>query len=134
MAFSSDRAVVAGKFIAGVDEMGMGNRQPGIFAGIFCVPFSAWLGNILGNSMFSLQKLLGKEDKFFNLLEASAEEARASVQALVKLNKNPDQPTLLYEFIQSRRKDKQITAQISEAVYTTFVTALEREDIQELSN
>ena len=38
--------------------------------------------------MFSLQKLLGKEDKFFTLLEASAEEARASVQALVKLSKS----------------------------------------------
>src|ERR1700722_4547621 len=84
--------------------------------------------------MFSLQKLLGKEDKFFDLLEASAEEARASVQALVKLAKNPEQTTLLYEFIQARRKEKQIRAQISEAVYTTFVTALEREDIENLSH
>jgi uncharacterized protein Yka (UPF0111/DUF47 family) len=98
------------------------------------VPFSARLGNIGGNAMFSLQKLLGKEDKFFDLLEASAEEARVSVQALVKLTKNPDQTTLLYDFIQSRRKEKQIRAQISEAVYTTFVTALEREDIEDLSH
>ena len=37
--------------------------------------------------MFSLQKLLGKEDKFFTLLEKSAEQARNSVQALVKLSK-----------------------------------------------
>src|ERR1700679_2612031 len=84
--------------------------------------------------MFSLQKLLGKEDKFFDLLEASAEEARASVQALVKLNKNPEQTTLLYEFIQARRKEKQIRAKITEAVYNTFVTALEREDIEDLSH
>jgi uncharacterized protein Yka (UPF0111/DUF47 family) len=84
--------------------------------------------------MFSLQKLLGKEDKFFNLLEASAEEARASVQALVKLSKNPDRTALLYDFIQARRKEKQIRAKISEAVYTTFVTALEREDIENLSH
>ena len=55
--------------------------------------------------MFSLQKLLGKEDKFFDLLEASAEEARSSVQALVKLSKNPDRTALLYEFIQARRKE-----------------------------
>jgi uncharacterized protein Yka (UPF0111/DUF47 family) len=78
--------------------------------------------------------MLGKEDLFFDLLEASAEEARASVQALVKLNKNPEQTTLLYEFIQARRKEKQIRAKITEAVYTTFVTALEREDIENLSN
>jgi uncharacterized protein Yka (UPF0111/DUF47 family) len=84
--------------------------------------------------MFSLQKLLGKEDKFFDLLEAGAEEARASAQALVKLAGNPEQATLLYEFIQSRRKEKQIRADISHAVYTTFVTALEREDIENLSN
>lgn len=84
--------------------------------------------------MFSLQRLLGKEDKFFDLLEASADEAHSSVQALVKLNKNPDRPALLYEFIQARRKEKQIRAKISEAVYTTFVTALEREDIENLSH
>jgi uncharacterized protein len=84
--------------------------------------------------MFSLQKLLGKEDKFFDLLEASAEEARASVQALIKLTKTPNQTTLMYEFVQSRRKEKQISAEIREAVYNTFVTALEREDIENLSN
>jgi hypothetical protein len=84
--------------------------------------------------MFSLQKLLGKEDKFFTLLEASAAEARTSVQTLVKLTKDLDQPVPLDEFAYSRRKDKQITQEISHAVYTTFITALEREDIEELSN
>lgn len=84
--------------------------------------------------MFSLQKLLGKEDKFFSLLEASAEEARTSVKALVKLSKDIDGPVPLDEFSYSRRKDKQITGEISTAVYTTFITALEREDIEELSN
>jgi uncharacterized protein Yka (UPF0111/DUF47 family) len=84
--------------------------------------------------MFSLQRLLGKEDKFFTLLEASAQEARASVQALVKVSKSLDKPMIMDEFALSRRKDKEITNEISAAVYTTFVTALEREDIEELSN
>lgn len=84
--------------------------------------------------MFSLQKLLGKEDKFFDLLEASAEEARTSVQALVRLTKDLERPIGVDEFSYPRRKDKQITTEISNAVYTTFVTALEREDIEELSN
>ena len=84
--------------------------------------------------MFSLQKLLGKEDKFFGLLEASAEQARNSVQALVRLSKSLDQPVVLDEFAHSRRKDRQITAEITTAVYTTFVTALEREDIEGLSS
>ena len=83
--------------------------------------------------MFSLQKLLGKEDKFFTLLEASAEEARASVQALVRLSKTLDKPVAVEEFGYARKKDKEITREISDAVYKTFITALEREDIEELS-
>ncbi|HXA79624.1 MAG TPA: DUF47 family protein, partial [Opitutaceae bacterium] len=39
----------------------------------------------------------------------------------------------LDEFIQSRRKDKRITRQITEALSRTFVTPLEREDIEALS-
>lgn len=84
--------------------------------------------------MFSLQRLLGKEDMFFTLLEASAQEARTSVQALVKLSKALDKPVELEQFARSRRKDKEITSQIKNAVYTTFVTALEREDIEALCN
>ena len=84
--------------------------------------------------MFSLQRLLGKEDFFFNLLEASAQEAHNSVQTLVKLSNDLDKPHALAEFAAARRKDKEITRKISEAVYTTFVTALEREDIEALSN
>lgn len=84
--------------------------------------------------MFSLQRLLGKEDLFFDLLEASAEEARVSVQALVKLARNPAQTELAREFIQARHNEKQIRDKITAAVYTTFVTALEREDIETLSH
>ena len=83
--------------------------------------------------MFSLQKLLGKEDKFFDLLEASAEEGRASVQALLKLVNSAAAARTMEDFTVSRRKEKQIANQISEAVATTFVTALEREDIEALS-
>ncbi len=83
--------------------------------------------------MFSLQKLLGKEDKFFDLLEASAAEGPASVQALMKLLKSPNKERSLEDFVISRRKEKRIANEISEAVATTFVTALEREDIEALS-
>lgn len=83
--------------------------------------------------MFSLQKLLGSDAKFFSLLEASAEEGRASVQALKRILTNPSVTPTLDEFIASRRKDKQITTEISELLCRTFVTALEREDIEALS-
>jgi uncharacterized protein Yka (UPF0111/DUF47 family) len=84
--------------------------------------------------VFSLQRLLGKEDKFFDLLEASAEEARNSVHALVRLSKDIDKSTATDDMAYARRKDKAITQELSDAVYTTFVTALEREDIEALSN
>jgi uncharacterized protein Yka (UPF0111/DUF47 family) len=93
-------------------------------------------GNIIGNQrqlMFSLQRLLGKEDMFFGLLEASAIEAQNSVHALVKLSQSLDQPVELEAFVLARRKGKEITLQIRNAVYTTFVTPLEREDIEALS-
>jgi uncharacterized protein Yka (UPF0111/DUF47 family) len=84
--------------------------------------------------MFSLQRLLGKEDKFFDLLEASADEARNSVRILLKYLQGPDQLKTLDEFISSRRKEKAITAEIGQALCTNFVTALEREDIESLSD
>src|SRR5687767_1944886 len=83
--------------------------------------------------MFSLQRLLGKEDKFFDLLEASAREAQKSAHALTKFLENPSKISDLDEFIVARRAEKRIADQIGEALCTTFVTALEREDIEALS-
>jgi uncharacterized protein len=83
--------------------------------------------------MFSLQRLFGKEDKFFELLEASAEESRASVEALTRFLKNPDQVRTLDEFIVARTKENRLYDEISQALFTSFVTALEREDIEALS-
>ena len=83
--------------------------------------------------MFSLQELFSPKDKFFDLLEASAQEARASVKALIQLIENPHHVSSLEAFAESRRKEKQIASEISDAVCTTFVTALEREDIEALS-
>ena len=83
--------------------------------------------------MFSLQRLLGKEDKFFDLLEASANESCASVHALMRFIGNQNHLGSLDEFVVSRRKEKRINDEISAALCTTFVTALEREDIEALS-
>lgn len=83
--------------------------------------------------MFSLQRLFGKDDKFFELLEASAEEARASVQSLTSVLAKPDTIPRLEDFHKAKEKDKRITDQINEALVTTFVSQLEREDIEVLS-
>jgi uncharacterized protein len=82
--------------------------------------------------MFSLQQFLGKDQKFFHLMEGSAEEARASIECLVDLVKHPNQESL-EAFAAIRRKDKRITQELSEHLTKTFVTPLEREDIEALS-
>src|SRR4051794_37899977 len=86
--------------------------------------------------MFSIQKLLGHDQKFFDLLEASAEQADASVHHLVALLgkiEHYDSPESLEEFARSRRKDKLITQELTEQLCKTFITPLEREDIQALA-
>lgn len=84
--------------------------------------------------MFSLQALFGKGDRFFELLEASAEEAHESVTFLIQLLKSPDRRRALDELVLSRRKEKKIAVQISEELVKSFVTGLEREDIEALSH
>ena len=83
--------------------------------------------------MISLQKFFGKDDIFYDLLEASAEEARQSVRALAKLFSEPASAQNMDELILTRRKDKKITAQINEELCRSFVTELDREDIESLS-
>jgi uncharacterized protein len=83
--------------------------------------------------MFSLQQVLGKDDRFFKLMEGSAEEARASIQCLVRLVSQPEKGQSLDPFAEIRRKDKRITQELSEHLCKTFVTPLEREDIEALS-
>jgi len=83
--------------------------------------------------MFSLQTIFGKGDKFYSLLEASADAARQSTRALIAmLNQKSSSPSL-DEFRLARRCEKEVMAQISQALVNTFVTALEREDIEALS-
>src|ERR1043165_3229467 len=87
--------------------------------------------------MLSLKKLLGKDDKFFDLLEAGAEEAKASVDLfssyLKKLADSNGPPGPLDDFVTTRRKEKRIRHMMTEELSKTFVTPLEREDIEALS-
>jgi uncharacterized protein Yka (UPF0111/DUF47 family) len=83
--------------------------------------------------MISIQRLFGKEDRFFDLLVASAEEARQSIVGLNHILRHEKAPSL-GEFAEVRKKDKAITQEISDLLVKSFVTALEREDIEALSN
>jgi len=88
--------------------------------------------------MISIRKFLGHDEKFYDLLEASAQQADSSVhhliELLVQLEKgNGSSPQNLDVFAQNRREDKRITQELTEALSKTFVTPLEREDIQALA-
>ncbi len=83
--------------------------------------------------MFSLQTIFGKGDKFYGLLEASAESARSSAKALNELLSTPATQQSLDKFKQARRREKDLFAQISEELVNTFVTVLDREDIEALN-
>jgi len=83
--------------------------------------------------MFSFQRLLGREDEFCDLLEASAKEACHAVDALKNVLKRHELSPTLHEFADARSKDKKITEEISQRLITTFVTPMEREDIEALA-
>jgi uncharacterized protein len=84
--------------------------------------------------MLSLQRFLSKGDRFFDLLEANAEDAKQSVQGLMELIAAPENERSLERLIHSRRQDKRITEQITALLCSTFITPLEREDIEALSS
>jgi uncharacterized protein Yka (UPF0111/DUF47 family) len=83
--------------------------------------------------MFSLQKFFSQDNKFFDLLEASADETIDMTRLLIELLKDRNHPHPLDQFAVARGKDKNITEKISEELVNTFVTGLEREDIEMLS-
>lgn len=83
--------------------------------------------------MFSLQQLFGKGDKFLDLLEAAAQEAHESVRLTIEFIKSPRETKALDDLVIARRKEKKISEKISEELVLTFVTGLEREDIEVLA-
>jgi uncharacterized protein len=85
-------------------------------------------------SMFSLQTIFGKGDKFYGLLEQSAATVCESAKALHELLTRPDQGAVMAAFTATRAREKALAAQISEELVNTFVTALDREDIEALNS
>ena len=87
--------------------------------------------------MLSLKKLIGHNDVFFDLLEEGAEEALVSVQLFAQFLRQLDggkQPAGLDDLVQARRKEKRIRHLMTEALSRTFVTPIDREDIEALSS
>ena len=87
--------------------------------------------------MSSFQRLLGRDDKFYLLLEASGQQAKASgaqlAQLLPKLAAG-GAAQVLNDLGVSRLKHKAISEEITEALCKVFMTPIEREDIEALSS
>jgi uncharacterized protein len=87
--------------------------------------------------MSLIKRLFGRDDRFFELLEASAAESKNSCTILgsvvVQLGQGAIDQTM-GDLAQARRKHKRITQEITEELCTKFVTPLEREDIEALSS
>ena len=83
--------------------------------------------------MFSIQKLFSKGDRFQELLEAAAQESDQSVRLVIELMKSPRNTQSFDDLVLARRKEKKISNDISNELVKTFITGLEREDIEALA-
>jgi uncharacterized protein Yka (UPF0111/DUF47 family) len=83
--------------------------------------------------MFSIQQLFSKGDRFQGLLEAAAQESHESVRLVIELMKSPRNTQNLDDLVLARRKEKKFSEQISSELVKTFITGIEREDIEALA-
>ena len=84
--------------------------------------------------VFSIQKFLGKEKVFFNLLESGAFQAYKCAEALKTLLADPSSEVPYSNIAEARTKNKEVLEEVGELLVKTFVTALEREDIEALAD
>ncbi|HEX7338648.1 MAG TPA: pit accessory protein [Rhodanobacteraceae bacterium] len=83
--------------------------------------------------MFSLQTMFGRTDKIYDLLLASSEAAKDAAQAVNQLARDGDRAPSMATFSVARKREKELAAQISEELVKTFVTSLDREDIEAMN-
>jgi uncharacterized protein len=82
---------------------------------------------------FSLQRILSGDDRSFDLMEGSAEQARAAIQNIMVMLRTPPDQQALDALIAARRKEVLLTFELTDYLCKTFVTPLEREDLESLS-
>jgi hypothetical protein len=83
--------------------------------------------------MFSIQQMFSKGDRFQELLEAATQECHESVRLAIEVLQSPRQTQIRDDVVITRQKEKKISEQISTELVKTFITGLEREDIESLA-
>lgn len=84
--------------------------------------------------MFSLQTMFGGKDKIFDLLQASGEAALEAATAANQLTHDTADVPFMATFAAARRREKELAAEISEELINTFVTVLDREDVEAMNS
>ena len=85
--------------------------------------------------MFSLQTIFGQGNQFYTLLEEAAVVAHDSAKALhAMLRDGSDRQPALDAFKLARLRERETSDKISQALVDSFITPIEREDIEALGS
>ena len=84
--------------------------------------------------MFSLQTIFGQGNQFYTLLEEGAVAAHDSAKALHAMLRDSDRQPALDAFKLARQRERETSDKISQALVDSFITPIEREDIEALGS
>jgi uncharacterized protein Yka (UPF0111/DUF47 family) len=84
--------------------------------------------------MFSLQTIFGSGQQFYTLLDEAAQAAYDSTKALHSMMKATDRQPALDAFKLARQRERTASDKISHALVDSFITPIEREDIESLGS
>ena len=84
--------------------------------------------------MFSLQTIFGSGQQFYTLLDEAAQAAHDSTKALHSMMKATDRQPALDAFKLARQRERAASDKISHALVDSFITPIEREDIEALGS
>ena len=84
--------------------------------------------------MFSLQTIFGSGQQFYTLLDEAAQAAYDSTKALHSMMKAADRQPALDAFKLARQRERAASDKISHALVDSFITPIEREDIESLGS
>ena len=84
--------------------------------------------------MFSLQTMFGRGNQFYSLLEEAAQAAHDAATALHKMLRESDRAPALDAFKLARLRERAASDKISQALVDSFITPIEREDIEALGS
>ena len=84
--------------------------------------------------MFSLQTIFGQGMQFYTLLDQAAMAAHDSTKALHAMLKETGRTPALDAFKLARQREREASDKISQALVDSFITPMEREDIESLGS